>query len=373
MEVPFHRQESGVTEHDHIADVLDGYDVDYVEQLEDNFAGYIGADYAIATSSGTGALHLAMLALDLKRGDKVICSVNAFPSVPEVVRHFDAEPTFIDIDPITYNIDLDKLESYLQDNASRKLKAVIVSHIAGQCVDLERLYNIAKIYDVKIVEDAADALGSTFNGDKIGATGADITCFSFSPHLKNSICNGGMMVTNDEDIMNRAKLLRNHAMVVNEDGLDYIYDIIDIGNKYTMSQLDAAYIGAQLEKQDANIKRQREIAQMYNDALKGTPHITLPSLDNEDHSFSLYIIEVDKNRDSFAREMESNGIKTALHYIPLHLLSYYKTKYMLRVNDFPIALKTFQKVLSIPIFAAMSNEEIKYVTDTIKKIAKTRV
>ncbi|MBU0632385.1 DegT/DnrJ/EryC1/StrS family aminotransferase [bacterium] len=373
MEVPFNRQESGVTEHDHIADVLDGEETNFVQKLEEDFEAYVGAEYAIATSSGTSALHLAMLALDLKRGDKVICSVNAFPSVPEVVRHFDAEPTFIDIDPKTYNIDLDKLESYLEDNSSRKLKAVIVSHIAGQCVDLDRLYNIAKIYDVKIVEDAADALGSTYHGKKIGSTGADITCFSFSPHLKNSICNGGMMVTNDEDIKNRAKLLRNHAMVVNEDGLDYIYDITDIGNKYTMSQLDAAYIDAQLEKQDASIKRQREIARLYNDALKNTPHISLPDLDNKDHSFALYIIEVDKNRDSFAKELEENGIKTALHYIPLHLLSYYKTKYMLRVNDFPVALKTFQKVLSIPIFASMSEAEIKYVIDTIKKIAKTRV
>ncbi|WP_345991585.1 DegT/DnrJ/EryC1/StrS family aminotransferase [Sulfurimonas sp. HSL-1716] len=373
MEVPFYRQESGVTEHDNIADVLDGDEINFVEKLEEDFRSYTGATYAIATSSGTSALHLAMLAIDLKRGDKVICSVNAFPSVPEVVRHFDAEPTFIDIDPKTYNIDLDKLESYLEDNSSRKLKAVIVSHIAGQCVDLDRLYNIAKIYDVKIVEDAADALGATYNGSKIGATGADITCFSFSPHLKNSISNGGMMVTDDEEIQNRARLLRNHAMVVSEDTLDYIYDVVDIGNKYTMSQLDAAYISAQLERQDQNIKRQREIAHIYSDALNTTPHISLPNLSNGDHAFALFIIEVDKNRDSFAKELEENGIKTALHYIPLHLLSYYKTKYMLRVNDFPVALKTFQKVLSIPIFASMSDAEIKYVIDTIKKIAKTRV
>ena len=373
MKVPFYRQESGVVEHDHIADVLDGENGDFVQKLEEEFESYIGASYAIATSSGTAALHLAMLALDLKRGDKVLCSVNAFPSVPEVVRHFDAEPTFIDIDPKTYNIDLDKLEKYLEENASRKLKAVIVSHIAGQCVDLERLYKMAKTYDVKIVEDAADALGATYNGDKIGSTGADITCFSFSPHLKNAICNGGIMVTDDEEIKNRAKLLRNHAMVVNEEGLDYIYDITDIGNKYTMSQLDAAYILAQIEKQDTNIKRQREIASIYNDALKNTTHISVPNLSNTDHSFSLYIIEIDKNRDSFAKELDENGIKTALHYIPLHLLSYYKAKYSLRVNDFPIALKTFQKVLSIPIFPAMSDAEIKYVVDTIKKIAKTRV
>jgi len=125
MKVPFFRQESGVVEHDHIADVLDGENGDFVAKLEEEFETYIGASFAIATSSGTAALHLAMLALDLKRGDKVLCSVNAFPSVPEVVRHFDAEPTFIDIDPKTYNIDLNKLEKYHWPGNVRQLLNVI--------------------------------------------------------------------------------------------------------------------------------------------------------------------------------------------------------------------------------------------------------
>lgn len=372
MEIPFYRADIGGDERERLDEVLDGELTTPIEDLESQFESYIGASYALATSHGTGALHLAMLAIDLKRGDKVLCSVNAFPAVPEVVRHFDAEPHFIDVDEATFNIDLDKLEAYLEDNMSKKLKAVIVSHIAGQPMNLERLYNIAKIYGVKIVEDASDALGATYKGEKVGSTGADITCFSFSPHLQKNVCNGGMLVTNDEDIMERAKLLRNHAMVRDEEELDYIYNVTDIGNKYTMSPLDAAFIAVQLEKQDDAIERQKVIAARYNERLKGAAHITLP-VAKEDHAYSHYVIKVDKNRDSFARELLEAGIETGLHYIPLHLLSYYKSKYALRVNDYPAALRSYQQVLSIPVYAAMTDKEVEYICDTILEITKHRV
>ena len=373
MKIPFYRYENGREEHSNVSDVLDGEDVNQVEELEEEFAAYIGAKYALATSHGTSALHLAMLALDLKRGDKVVCSVNAHPNLPEVVRHFDAEPVFIDIEVGSCNINLDLLEAYLEDNQSKKLKAVIVTHVAGNPVDLDRLYSIAKIYDVKIVEDAADSFGATYKGRKIGATGADITCFDFSSHLKKSVCSGGMLVTESDEIMSRAKLLHNHGVRRDDDALEYIYEVVDIGNDYSISQLNAAFIRAQLKSQDKNIARQKAIAKMYTQALEGVEHITIPQAANEEHPFCLYIIKVDKNRDSFAVELKDVGIECGLHYIPLHLLSYYKTKYSLRVNDFPVALRSYQQVLSLPLYASMSDEEVKYVCDKVKKIAKTRV
>jgi dTDP-4-amino-4,6-dideoxygalactose transaminase len=372
MSIPFYRVDVGGDEREKIDEVFDGEAPNIVEDLEAAFESYVGASYALATSHGTAALHLAMLAIDLKRGDKVICSINAYPSIPEVVRHFDAEPIFIDIDPETFTIDLDKLEAYLGENKSKKLKAVIVSHVAGQCVNLDRLYAIAKQYDVKIVEDASDALGATYNGQKIGSTGADITCFDFSPHLRRNVCNGGMLVCDDEEIMERAKSLRNHAMVIEDEGLGYIYDVVDIGSQYMMSPLDAATILVQLEKQDENIERQRQIAEIYNERLADAPHIRLP-IANEEHPYSLYIIKVDKNRDSFARELAVRGIECGLHYIPLHLLSYYKSKYSLRVNDFPIALRNYQQVLSIPNYAALSDEQVEEICDAILDVASTRV
>jgi len=373
MTIPFNKFESSREAHSNVSDVLDGENINQVQALQDEFASYVGADYALATSHGTSALHLAMLALDLKRGDKVVCSVNAHPNVPEVVRHFDAEPVFIDIEEGSYNINLDKLESYLQDNKSKKLKAVVVTHLGGVCVDLDRVYKMAKIYDVKIVEDASDALGATYKGNKIGSTGADIVCFNFSPHLKKNICNGGMLVTNDDEIMERARLLANHAISRDEDSLKYIYDVIDIGNDYSLSELNAAYIRAQVSEQDASIARQKEIANMYSTALDGVEHITVPDMLSDENPFSLYIVKIDKNRDSFAVEMRDAGIGTGLHYIPLHLLTYYKSKYSLRVNDYPVALRSYQQVLSLPIYSSMDDKTVKTVIDKIKKIAKTRV
>jgi len=373
LQIPFSKYESSREAHSNVSDALDGEDVHQVRELEEEFVEYVGASYALATSHGTSALHLAMLALDLKRGDKVVCSVNAHPSIPEVVRHFDAEPVFIDIEEDTYNINLDKLETYLEANSSKKLKAVIVTHLGGVTVDLDRVYAMGKSHNVKIVEDASDALGATYKGKKIGSTGADIVCFNFSPHLKKNICNGGMLVSDDDEIMERARLLANHAMVKDEDALEYIYDVTDIGNDYSLSQLNAAYIRAQVGEQDRNIKRQKEIAKMYSEGLDGVEHVTIPSMQNDENPFSLYIIKIDKNRDSFAVALRDAGIGTGLHYIPLHLLTYYKSKYSLRVNDFPVALRSFQQVLSLPIYASMSDEDVNAVIKTIKKIAKTRV
>ncbi len=373
LKIPFSKYESSRDAHSNVSDALDGEDICQVAELESEFASYVGADYALATSHGTSALHLAMLALDLKRGDKVVCSVNAYPNVPEVVRHFDAEPVFIDIDADSYNINLDKLETYLEENSSKKLKAVVITHLGGATVDLERVYKMGKTYGVKIVEDACDALGATYKEQKIGSTGADIVCFNFSPHLKKNICNGGMLVTNDDEIMERARLLANHAIVRDEDSLEYIYDVVDIGNDYSLSELNAAYIRANVMDQDTNIKRQQEIAAMYSKELDGVSHVTIPNMENIENSFSLYIIKIDKNRDSFAVELRDAGVGTGLHYIPLHLLSYYKSKYALRVNDYPVALRSYQQVLSLPIYSNMSDSEVKTVISKIKSIAKIRV
>ena len=373
MEVLFNKYENGVDEHSLVSDVLDGENLDQVTELEAEFCSYIGVEHSVATSHGTSALHLAMLALDLKRGDKVVCSVNSHPNVPEVVRHFDAEPIFIDIDEDFYNINLDKLEAYLEENQSKKLKAVIITHVAGSTVDLNRVYKMGELYDVKVVEDACDALGATYNGSKIGSTGADITCFNFSSHMRENVCNGGMLVTDNDDIMKRARLLNDHALVKGEGELEYIYDIVDIGNDYSMSQLNAAYIRALVKKQDKCVSRTQAIAKTYMKELSSTEHITMPSINSEKDPFTLFIIKVDKNRDSFALELKNAGVHTGLHYIPLHLISYYKTKYSLKVNAFGVALRSYQQVLSLPIYASMSDSEVKYVIDTVKKVAKTRV
>ena len=194
--------------------------------------------------------------------------------------------------------------------------------------------------------------------------------------MKNAIASGGVMCTEDEGLMERAKLLRNHAIV--SDGWDrfgnlgYVYDVVDIGQKYDLNEINAAYALAQLKKNDNFIKRRLEIAAIYNQELKDCPHVSIP-VKKGDHVYNEYIIKIDKNRDGFAKELSKNGIFTSLHFIPLHLLSYYKQKYNLRVNDFPNALTNYQQILSIPIYTGLTDKEVYYICEKIKEIAKTRV
>jgi len=375
-EIPFYIPPVGEEEKRYVDEVLSLEGASKIEILEKRFQEYIGAKYALAVSSGTSALHLAMCALDLKRGDKVVCSVNSFPDLPEVVRHFDAEPIFVDCETDSYNIDLEKLDKALEKNKSKKLRAVIVNHMAGQTTDLERLYAIAASHNVKVIEDASDAMGGLYQGKKVGNTGADITTFSFAPHLNKSIVQGGMFVTSDETLYARAKLFRTHA-IKNEKGgsydeVDYLYDVIDIGWKYDMSELDAAFCLAQFEKLDGCIERRSVIAKRYFERLKGTPHVKLPQV-HGDHIFRHFIVEIDKNRDHFARELKKEGIQIGLHYIPLHFMTYYKRKYEIRVFDFPVALGVYQRVMSLPIYSSLKDEEVDYICDVVTKVAQVHI
>ncbi|MDR1284737.1 MAG: DegT/DnrJ/EryC1/StrS aminotransferase family protein [Campylobacteraceae bacterium] len=378
-EIPFFKPSIDKAEIELVNSVLDNNDKsDKAEKLEATVKKYTGAKYATATYNGTSSMHLAMCALDLKRGDKFICSVNSAPAAAEVVRHFDAEPIFVDINADDFNISIDKLSNTLVKQAHKKLKGVFISHIAGQPSDLDPIYELAKKYNIKIVDDAMSAFGAVYKEKKLGSFSLDseISCFRFSPQSKHSIAGGGVMTTSSEELNDRAKLLRNHAMV--SEGWDkfgnlgYLYNVVDIGVKYDINELNAAYVLGQLSKIDKFIARQKEIASIYDKELANCPHIQTP-IKKRDHIYNQYIIKVDKNRDSFAKALKEVGIFTGLHYIPLHLLSYYKTKYALKVNDFPTALANYQQILSIPIYAAMSDNDVLYVCEQINNIAKHRV
>ncbi len=360
----------------YVNDVLSFSDNTKVKKLEKSFKKFIGCNYAISTNSGSSALHLAMCALDFKRGDKVICSINVFPSVPEAVRHFDAEPIFVDIESRNYNLDLKKLERALIKNQSKKLKAIIVNHMSGKLVDLDAVYALAKKYKVKVIEDASSAMGATYKGRMIGNSGADITIFSFAPHLCNSIINGGMLVTNDKKIYQRAELLGFHGMQKkscdNYGNVDYIYDVIDIGWKYDMSQINAAYCLSDLEKIEHTIARRQEIASYYDKTLSNLKHVKLPQRDDSDIC-SLYIVEIDKNRDHFVNELKKEGVKVSVQFMPLHLSKYYKSKYSMKVFDYSVALGCFQRVMSLPIYPSLTDRDVDKVCDAIKKVSAAHI
>ncbi len=360
----------------YIDDVLTFSDNRKVEKLESSFKNFIGCDYALATTSGTSALHLAMCALDFKRGDKVICSINVFPSIPESVRHFDAEPIFVDIEGENYTLEISKLEEALKKNKSKKLKAIIVNHMAGHIVDLDAIYALASEYNVKVIEDASNAMGAKYKGKYIGNTGADITVFSFAPHLCNSTVNGGILVCKDKFVDEQARLLGFHGMQNRHcdtfGSVNYIYDVVNIGWKYDLSQLEAAFCLAEFEALEPMMKRRKEIAKMYNEQLAGVDHVSLPNL-SEDNIATQYIVEIDKNRDHFVNELKKEGVHISVHYMPLHLTEYYKQKYSMKVFDYSVALGAFQRVMSLPIYPSMTNFEVMRVCDAVKKVADAHI
>lgn len=347
-------------------------DLSKVLEFEDMIKQYIGAKYAIATATSTAALHLALSSMKLKRGDKILMSVNSFVNIPETVRHFDAEPIFVDINLEDMNINIDKFEEALIANKSKKLRAAIITFIGGLAPNLNRIYDLAKKYNILIIEDCRAALGATYEGKKVGNLRADMTIFSTNPSpSRYAISRSGVLVTNNEELASRAKLLRTHAITTaydNYGNLDYVYDVDDIGHKFDLSELDAAYAIAQLKKTDYFIKRRQEIAKEYNRRLKDVKHLTILPY-KEDHIYTQYIIKISRNRDAFARALKERGVSTALNYIPLHLLSYYKNKYSIKITAFPDALNNYQQILSLPIYASLSNEEVDYVCKQVIQVA----
>ena len=347
-------------------------DLSKVIEFEDSMKKFIGAKYAIATATSTAAIHLALSAIKLKRGDKILMSVNSFVNLPEVVRHFDAEPIFIDINMEDMNIDVNKFEEALAENDSKKLRGAIITFVGGQTPDLDRIYDISQKYGIILIEDCRSSLGATYNGKKVGNLRADMTIFSTNPsHSKYAISRSGVIVTNNEDIAARAKLLRTHALTTTYDSygnLDYVYDVVDIGHKYDLSELDAAYALAQLNKTEKFIKRRKEIAKLYESRLSNVKHITVLAHKDE-HIFTQFIIKVSRNRDAFARALKERGVSTGLNYIPLHLLSYYKTKYSIKITAFSNALNNYQQILSLPMYAGLTDEEVNYVCDQVISVA----
>ena len=374
-EIPFYKPTITERESELIEEALHSENAtDTVAKFEEKLKEYFGAKFVVTTNNIAAAHHLALSAMDTKRGDKVICSVNAFPSVAQAVRHFDAEPIFVDIDEEDFNISPEALEKVLKEQNHKKLKCAFISHIAGQSARLDEIKAICEKYGIVVLDDANRGIGLTYNGKEVGSD-SFLSCFQTNSRVQNPISTVGFFTTNDEEVYKKAKLLRNYALVNGIDkfgSLSYIYDVVDIGLKYDINSINAAFSIAQLEKTDELIKRRKKIAEIYDKELKECHNITTP-VKKREHIYTQYIIKINKNRDSFARELLERGIHTSLHYIPIHLLSYYKNKYSLKVNDFPNALKAYQQVLSLPIYHSLSDEEVQYICNTVKEISKSRV
>ena len=338
-----------------------------VEELESSFVQRTNCDFALSVANSSSAIHLSMCAIDLKRGDKVICAVNAYADIPEAIRHFDSEPIFVDIEPKSYHIDISALKDAIAKNKSKKLRAIVVTHFAGLKQDMEEILKLAKDNNLIIIEDVSDA---PVVGDALNISG-DLAIFSLNYKLDNTL-KGAMITFKDKDFYDRAKLLREHGLKHTNEDVRYLYDIVDIGCDYRLDSLNAYFLSGILENREELIAKKREIAQIYFKELSNLDQLSLP-INSPKHPYSYFVVEVHKNRDAFARELKKLGIEVGLHYVPLNFTSYYKQKYGLKIFNFPNALSAYQKVMSLPCNGKMDKAEAMIVVDAVKKVASKHI
>ncbi len=338
-----------------------------VEDLEERLRNITNSKYALSVNNSSTAIHLSLCAIDLKRGDKVISAVNAYVDIPEAIRHFDSEPIFTDIEPKSYHMSVESLKSVVSSNRSKKLRAVVVRHFAGLRQDISKIVDIAKENNLLVIEDFSD---SPIVENSIDIQG-DIAILSLNYKLDNAL-KGAILLFKSEEFYNRAKLLREHGLVSSNKDVRYLYDIIDIGCDYRLDSLNAYLLDGLLEEREELIKNKREIVNIYFKELDSVEHISLP-IDDPKHPYSYFVVEIDKNRDAFARELKAAGVEVGLHYIPLNFTKYYKDKYGLKIFSFPNALSSYQKIMSLPCHSKMSKSDALFVSNAVKKIASKHI
>ncbi len=349
------------------------------KRFEEEFREYIGCEHAIALSSCTAALHLALVAADIGKGDEVITTPFTFAATGEVINYVGATPVFVDIEEDTYNVDPNKIE----DAITPQTKAIIPVHYAGQPCDMDRILKIAKKYDLIIIEDAAHALGAKYKGKKVGTIG-DISAFSFYATKNLTTAEGGMVTTNNSEYAERIRILSLHGMSRDawrryEDKASWYYEILDVGYKYNMTDIQASLGIHQLAKFERFQEIRRRYAELYTDELKDVEGVTTPHVRFDvQHAWHLYTILIDEkvlgiNRARFIEKLNRENIGTSVHFIPLHLHPYYQRTYGYKRGDFPNAEYVYDRIISLPLYPSMSKDDVGDVINAIKKIVAERV
>ncbi len=351
-------------------------------QFEKDFSQFVGADHALAVNSATSGLHLALEAIGVGQGDKVITTPYTFTATAEVIRYLGADPILVDIDPKTFNIDPEKIKEIASkyDN----IKAIMPVHFAGQSCEMDAIRAIANEHNWKIVEDAAHALPATWQGEMIG-TLSDITVYSFYVTKTIATGEGGMIVSNNEDYIKRMKVMRLHG--ISRDAFDrytsdkpsWFYEIIEPGYKYNMTDIAASLGIHQLKKANAFQKRREWMSEQYNEAFADLPlQVPFVAYPNDTHSWYLYVIQLDLEsltitRDHFIELMAEAGIGTSVHFIPLHIHPYWRDRYHYKPEDYPVALDVFNRAVSLPIYPKMTDSDLERVINVVRSILTTRI
>ncbi len=380
MNIPFSKVDCFGNELKYVKEVLESGWLTTASQcaeFEKRFAEKLGAKYACAVNSATAALHLAVEAIGIGPGDKVFVPTMTFTASAEVIRYLGADPVFLDVEYGTCLITPQILETAIARHPD--VKALMLVHFGGQAAELEWLLALCRAHGLKLIEDAAHAFPTRFCDKMIGTFG-DATCFSFYANQTITTGEGGMLVTDDESIYKRAKVMRLHG--INRDIWDrftakkanWEYDVVAPGFKYNMPDLTAAIGLAQLERADEFRRDRQRCAEHYYRALSDLAWLDLPICHGarEDHSWHLFWIVLDAEsriaRNDMIERLNEAGIGTSVHYKPLHRMTYYREQYGLVPEDYPNAERHWQGCLSLPVHPGLANDEIKYICDTIKML-----
>lgn len=326
-----------------------------VAEFEEKFAKWVGAKYAVATNSGTAALHVALLSCGIGPGDEVITTPFTFIATGNAIVYTGATPVFADIDLETYNIDPDTIEDLITD----KTKAILPVQLYGQSADMDKIREIAKKHDLLVIEDAAQAHGAMYNDEKVGNMG-DMACFSFYPTKNMTTSEGGMITTNNKELAEKARVFRAHGS-----NIKYKHD--EIGYNFRSSDIAAAIGLAQLDKIDEFNEKRINNANYLNEGLKDVEGVITPaSPENRKHVYHQYTIRVTKgNRDDWVDILTENGIGSGIHYpIPLYNQPIYKELGFTGLA--PNAELAADTVISLPVHPSLSKEDLDLVIEAVK-------
>jgi dTDP-4-amino-4,6-dideoxygalactose transaminase len=377
--IPFHRP--SITE-DEIQSVVETLKSGWLttgtktKRFEEDFVSYVGCKHAVAVNSGTAALHLALDAIGIKEADEVIVPTMTFTATAEVVLYFKARPVLVDCETSTLNIDPDKIEEKITD----RTKAIIPVHFGGQPCHMDRILEIARKYNLRVIEDAAHSLPAKYRGRMVGSIG-DITCFSFYVTKPITTGEGGMATTENPEWAERMRIMSLHGIThdawnrYTKEGSWY-YEVLYPGFKYNLTDIAAALGIEQLKKCNQFWNDRRRIAMDYERAFAGFEEIQVPTCSKDvQHAWHLFVPQLNPtrlkiDRNQFLECLRQEDIGTSVHFIPLHLHPYYRDILGYRAADFPQASAAFERIFSLPIYPSMTRSNVDRVIGAVTKLLK---
>lgn len=344
-----------------------------VAEFEERFAAWVGARYAVAVNSGTAALHASVFAAGLGPGHEAITSPLTFAASANCVIYQGGRPVFADVQPDTLNIDPDEVERRITPST----RALIPVDFAGQPCDLEEIVRLARRHGLVVIEDAAHALGGTYRSRRVGSL-ADLTTFSFHPVKQITTGEGGMVTTDDPELARRLRLFRNHGITTEarerQERGGWFYEMVALGYNYRITDFQCALGLRQLEKLEGFLARRREIASRYQVAFSELPEAELP-LVREDRSsaWHLYLLSLNLERLQVGRDpifaaLRAENLGVNVHYIPVHLHPYYRKRFGHQPGEYPVAEAAYPKLLTLPLFPQMGDEEVEAVILGVRKV-----